>query len=149
MTIPTAKRIPADTGTGRRRFRPRLVATVAGVLLLGAPSLVSAFTAVIVMPPSTAQLFDVEVTAETLKPDACAGTTPLTAVLTGPSPLSGTAAFDLILGTGAAETINGGAGDDCILGGDGADVIDGGDGFDVCIATVAATFSNCEVRDPV
>lgn len=130
-----------------RRGRWRLPALLGGLALLLLPMAAAGLTNTIVMPPSLASLSTVQVTPDGLKPSEC-GPTTLTNLVTGPSPLNGSAVNDLVLGSAAGETIDGGDGDDCIVSGDGADVIDGGPGNDVCIATPAATFINCEVQIP-
>jgi Ca2+-binding RTX toxin-like protein len=88
-----------------------------------------AFTANNTVPGGTVSRSVFPVTADALKPAACAGIT-LTTIVVG---TTGTAGSDLIIGTSGIDVISGNNGDDCILGGAGADTIDGGGGNDVCI----------------
>lgn len=107
-------------------------------------SVVTALAAANIVPSAhvTSQIFPV--TANDLKPSACASIN-LTDIVSGTGTITGTSGNDLILGGPSNDTINGMGGDDCILGGGGDDVIDGGDGTDVCIGGPGTdTFSNCE-----
>jgi Ca2+-binding RTX toxin-like protein len=74
------------------------------------------------------------VTANDLKPAACAGIT-LTAILSCPpggGVCSGTDASELVIGSTADDDIDAGKGDDCILAGGGNDQMRGEQGTDVC-----------------
>jgi Ca2+-binding RTX toxin-like protein len=102
-----------------------LVAACSLCLAAGGP----AFTAGNTVSGGTVSRSVFPVTAEALKPAACAGITLTTIV----SATTGTAGSDLIIGTSGTDVITGGNGDDCIVGGGGADSIDGGNGTDVCI----------------
>lgn len=115
------------------------VALLAGLLLL-AGGVTTAITAANTIPETGADVNDVGITANTLKPAACAGLT-LSNLETGGT---GTAGNDLMLGTSGNDSIDGGDGDDCLVGGNGVDTLDGGNGTDVCIGTAASTFLNCE-----
>jgi len=109
--------------------------------------LVSVITAVAAtnnVPSTRATSQTFPITANDLKPPACAGLN-LTNIVSGTLLITGTSGNDLILGGPLPDVINGMGGDDCILGGGGIDVIDGGDGTDVCIGgPLLDTFSNCE-----
>ncbi len=84
-----------------------------------------------------------EVTANQLKPSACAGLN-LTAYYYG---IDGSDTNDLVLGASIADSLNGGDGDDCVVGGSGDDSLDGGAGTDICIGGEGTnTFSNCETQ---
>ncbi len=84
-----------------------------------------------------------EVTANQLKPSACASLD-LSAYYSG---VDGADTNDLVLGTSAADSLNGGGGNDCIVGGNGDDMLDGGDGTDICIGGAGTnTFLNCETQ---
>ena len=92
---------------------------------MGAP----AFTANNTVPGGTVSASTFAITADALKPAACAGLS-LTSIVSG---TTGTAGNDLLLGTSGVDVMSGGNGNDCIVGGGGADTIDGGAGTDVCI----------------
>ena len=108
-------------------MRSFAVTLALGVLALfvGLP----AYTANNVVPGTKAGQSATAITADALKPAACAGIT-LTTVVSG---VTGTSGNDLLLGTSGIDVMSGGNGDDCIVGGGGADTIDGGAGNDVCI----------------
>lgn len=124
---------------GRRR-RFWLLAPILVVALVG-----TALTAANVIASSRAGITNTGVTANDLKPLACAALN-LTAVR-GPAPGGGNAS-QLIIGTAAGETLQGNGGDDCILGAGGNDVIRGNGGNDVCIGGAGTdTFhSTCETQ---
>jgi len=96
------------------------------------------------VPASNAALYQVAITANTLKPVACAGIT-LTTVRAGNT---GTNGADLMLGSAAANTLSAGGRNDCVLGGGGNDSINCGSGTDVAIGGSGTdTFkANCETR---
>ncbi len=102
-----------------------LVAACGLCLFVGAP----AFTANNTVPGGTVSSSTFAITADALKPAACAGVS-LTSIVSG---TTGTAGNDLLLGTSGVDVMSGGNGNDCIVGGGGADTIDGGAGTDVCI----------------
>ncbi len=117
---------------------------VFGLFILIIASVVTALAATNIVPPTrvTSQTFPI--TANDLKPSACAGLN-LTDIISGSGTITGTSGNDLILGGPGNDTINGMGGNDCILGGGGNDTIDGGDGTDVCIGGPGTdTFANCE-----
>ena len=92
----------------------------------------------------TAARYQVAITADAMKPGACAGIT-LATVVAG---ITGTGGADLLLGSAAANSMTGSGGNDCILGGGGNDSIDYGTGIDVAIGGPGTdTFnSNCETQ---
>jgi Ca2+-binding RTX toxin-like protein len=104
---------------------------VAGLALI-LVSIGTASTASNTVPPTYLDDLTRGVSAEEIKPAACAGIT-LTAVLICPPNCTGTNANELILGSAAADSLRGGGGDDCILGGDGDDTLRGDAGNDICI----------------
>jgi Ca2+-binding RTX toxin-like protein len=117
---------------------------VLGALALIVVSVVSAFAAGLSVPASNVGQQSVSVTAEDIKPAACA-TLYLTNIVSGSGTLTGTSANDLIIGSSGADTIDGLGGNDCILSGSGEDLVDGSDGTDVCFASLGTdTFINCE-----
>lgn len=97
-----------------------------------------------VVPGSNVTRYQEAITANTLKPSACAGIT-LTTVVAGNS---GTAGADLLLGSAAANTMSAGGGNDCVLGGGGNDTIACGTGTDVAIGGPGTDSfnANCETR---
>jgi hypothetical protein len=115
-----------------------------GLLALILVSITSAFAAGLSVPASNVGRESVPVTAEDIKPAACAALY-LTNIVSGSGALTGTAGNDLIIGSAGADTIDGLGGDDCILGGIGDDVITGSDGIDICIGGPGTdTFTTCE-----
>lgn len=115
-----------------------------GLLALILVSITSAFAAGISVPASNVGQRSVPVTAEDIKPSACAALY-LTNIVSGSGMLTGTVANDLIIGSVGADTIDGLGGNDCILGGNGDDLITGGDGMDICIGGPGTDiFTTCE-----
>jgi hypothetical protein len=115
-----------------------------GLLALILVSITSAFAAGLSVPASNVGQHSVPITAEDIKPAACAALY-LTNIVSGSGALTGTAGNDLIIGSAGADTIDGLGGDDCILGGIGDDVITGSDGIDICIGGPGTdTFTTCE-----
>jgi Ca2+-binding RTX toxin-like protein len=113
---------------------------LAVLVLVG--SVVLALTAANTVPASSVGQVSQPITANDLKPSACAALN-LTRVVAG---VNGTAGNDLLLGTGAAETLSGNGGVDCILGGGGNDTINGNGAAagDVCIGGPGTdTFKKC------
>jgi Ca2+-binding RTX toxin-like protein len=94
-------------------------------LVLGSPG----YTAGNTVASSRASKSTFAITADTLKPAACAGITLTTLVIGN----TGTAANELVLGSSGVDIMSGGSGNDCVLGGGGNDTIDGGLGTDVCL----------------
>jgi Ca2+-binding RTX toxin-like protein len=100
---------------------------VGGVLLVGL-GLAPASTAANAVPSSRADASTQSITANTLKPSACAALA-LTAVVS----VNGANPAELVLGTGVADTMRGNQNDDCMVGGGGNDNLRGDNGTDVCI----------------
>jgi Ca2+-binding RTX toxin-like protein len=100
---------------------------VGGVLLVGL-GLAPAFTAANAVPSSRVDASTQSITANTLKPPACAALT-----LTAVASVNGANPAELVLGTGAANTMRGNQNNDCMLGGGGNDNLRGDNGTDVCI----------------
>jgi hypothetical protein len=115
-----------------------------GLLTLILVNITSAFAAGIDVPPSNIGHQSIHVTANGLKPPACAALY-LTNIVSGSGTLTGTAGNDLILGSAGVDIIDGLGGDDCILAGSGDDLITGNDGIDICIGSLGTdTFTTCE-----
>jgi hypothetical protein len=115
-----------------------------GLLTLILVSITSAFAAGIGVPASNVGQRSVPVTAEDIKPAACAALY-LTNLVSGSGALTGTAGNDLIIGSAGVDTIDGLGGDDCILAGNGDDILTGSDGMDICISGSGTdTFITCE-----
>ena len=96
------------------------------------------------VPSSGLGMQSKQVTANTIKPDACAGFN-LSNIVSGSGTITGTPGNDLILGSSSMDTIDGLGGDDCILAGGGDDTIDGNSGTDICLGGPGAdTFLSCE-----
>jgi Ca2+-binding RTX toxin-like protein len=117
-----------------------LVAACGLCLFVGEP----AFTADNTVPGGTVSKSTFAVTADALKPAACAGVS-LTSIVSG---TTGTVGNDLLLGTSGIDAMSGGDGDDCIVGGGGVDTMDGGAGNDVCIGGpgVDVFLATCETQ---
>jgi Ca2+-binding RTX toxin-like protein len=107
----------------------RTAAVVVAACVLSLYAGESALTASNIVPGGTVSSSTFAVTADALKPAACAGVS-LTTIVSG---ATGTAGNDLLLGTSGIDVMSGGNGDDCIVGGGGADTVDGGAGNDVCV----------------
>jgi len=126
------------------RISASLQLFVFGLLALILVSITSAFAAGISVPASNIGQRSMPVTAEDIKPAACAGLY-LTNIVSGSGALTGTAGNDLIIGSAGTDTIDGLGGDDCILAGSGDDLITGSDGTDICIGGPGMdTFATCE-----
>jgi Ca2+-binding RTX toxin-like protein len=113
-----------------RRFLGLLA--LLGLLLLTAGTL-AAFAAANTVPATRADDLSQAVTANALRPAACAALN-LTGIVVGSGSFNGTNGNDLILGSAGADTIGARQGTDCILGGSGNDVIQGNQGNDVILA---------------
>jgi Ca2+-binding RTX toxin-like protein len=113
--------------------------------LLLASSMVFAVAASNTVPASRLDSNSQAITANTLKPSACAALT-LTALVVCPGGgvCRGTNARELTLGSDQPEELRGQGGVDCLVGGDGDDTLRGGSGADVCIGGPGNdTFINC------
>ncbi len=114
------------------------------LLVLILISAFTAFSAGIDVSTSALGARSASVTANSLKPGACAGFN-LSNIVRGAGAVTGTPGNDLILGSSGPDSIDGLGGDDCILGGGGDDIIDGNDGTDVCLGGYGTdSFLNCE-----
>jgi len=126
----------------RTAFHIALICLAALILVSAA----DAFAAGLTVQPSNVGLQSIAVTANDIKPTACAALD-LTDIITGSGTITGTSGNDLILGSGGNDSIDGGGGDDCIESGGGDDTLNGGDGTDVCIGGSGTdTFDNCETE---
>ena len=114
-----------------------------GAVLLVCLGLVPAFTAANAVPTSRVDARSQSITANTLKPSACAALT-----LTAVASVNGSNPAELVLGTGAADTMRGNQNDDCMIGGGGNDNLRGDNGTDVCIGGAGTdTFhATCETQ---
>ena len=126
-----------------RLARPGLLA----LALVAAAVLVTALTATNTVPATSLGRTTQPITANALKPAACAALN-LTAVVVGSGTWSGGSASELILGGAGIDTIRGGGGGACILGGGGNDSLRGDGGTDVCIGGPGADtfFASCETQ---
>jgi Ca2+-binding RTX toxin-like protein len=123
--------------------RRRTVTALAALALAALPT-TTALSAGSAVPGSLVTRYQVAITADRLKPAACAGIT-LTAVRAG---VTGTNSAELLLGTAGADTMSARGGTDCVLGGGGTDSINCGAGTDIALGGPGTdTFnSNCETR---
>jgi Ca2+-binding RTX toxin-like protein len=104
----------------------------------------TAFTAGISISNTSLGVQASSVSANQVKPDACASLN-LTNIVSGAGTVTGTAGNDLILGSSGADTIDSLGGDDCLLGGGGDDTIDGNTGADICLGGPGTdAFTACE-----
>ena len=117
---------------------------VLAVLALGVLPVTAALSAGTTVPGSRVTRYQVAITANTLKPVACAGIS-LTVVRAG---VTGTSSAELLLGTAAANSVSAAGGNDCVLGGGGNDSINCGAGTDVALGGPGTdTFNaNCETQ---
>ena len=113
-------------------------------LAFGALPVHSALGAGNAVPDSLVTQYTIPVTADTLKPAACASIS-LTTVVAG---VTGTGGADLLLGSAGANSMIGKGGNDCVLGGGGDDSITCGTGIDVAIGGPGTdTFNaDCETQ---
>ena len=124
----------------RKWVAGRISVAVAGLLLL---TVGTGLTAANTVGRSGAGRGDTTITANTLKPSACASLT-LAGVIAG---TNGTNSADLLVGGGGNDNMTARNGTDCVLGGAGNDSIDGGGGNDVCIGGSGTnTFTACETQ---
>jgi len=115
-----------------------------GLLALILVSVGTAFAAGITVSSSNIGKQSVLVTANDVKPSACAALN-LTNLISGSETLTGTEGNDLIVGSSGADMIDGLSGDDCILGGGGDDTITGNEGTDICLGGPGTdSFTSCE-----
>jgi len=115
-----------------------------GLISLILISAITAFSAGVSVSNTTLGTDSSSVSANRVKPEACAGLN-LTNIVTGAGTVTGTTGNDLILGSSGADTIDGLGGDDCILGGDGDDIINGNSDTDICLGGPGVdSFTNCE-----
>jgi Ca2+-binding RTX toxin-like protein len=117
-----------------------------GLFALVIVSVGSAFAAGLSVPDSNVGQQSVPVTAEDVKPEACAAIY-LTNIVSGSGTLTGTAGNDLIIGSSAADLIDGLGGNDCIVGSGGDDSLTGNEGNDVCLSGIGNDiFTDCETE---
>jgi hypothetical protein len=117
------------------------------LLLLVISSVIYAFAANISMPIVRLTDQSSAITADTLKPPACAGITVSVIVYCPPTGgnCDGTNANELMIGSPNIDVIQGRGGSDCILGGDGDDDITGSQATDICIGGPGTDiFKKCE-----
>lgn len=107
------------------------LAALTTAVLVGAPT---ANTASSTVPAGRASNTADAVTADALKPAACAGIS-LTALVYGSGTISGAAGAvnELITASAGNDTITAGDGDDCVLAGGGVDLVSGEAGNDVLL----------------
>ena len=125
-----------------RSGRAAVIPLVPLVVFLGV-----VLTASTVVPGSKAGRDTDSVTANRLKPSACAALA-LAGITAGSGTFNDSAASNLVLGSTSVDTIRGMNGNDCILGGAGNDSLRGDGGTDVCIGgTGTDTFhASCETQ---
>ena len=117
-----------------------------GVLILTVASVVSAFAAGISISAENAGQQSLPLTADDIKPAACASIS-LTNIVRGYGVLTGTTGNDLIIGSSTADVIDGLGGNDCVLGGGGDDSLNGNEGNDICLGGVGTDiFTDCETE---
>ena len=123
------------------RLAVRAALSALAIALLPVNGVLGAGTTI---PDSNVTRYVTAITANTIKPVACAGIT-LTTVRVG---TVGTDGADLLLGSAAANSMSARGGNDCVLGGGGNDSINCGGGIDVAVGGPGTdTFNaNCETR---
>lgn len=108
-------------------------------------SVISAYAANIAVPSTRLTNQASAITANTLKPAACAAMTLTRVVVCSGGNCDGSSANELMIGTPGIERIRGRGGTDCILGGGGDDQLVGNGKSDVCIGGPGFdTFATCE-----
>jgi Ca2+-binding RTX toxin-like protein len=108
----------------------RLPALVFLAILLAGT--MAAYAATNTVPSTRLDLDTQAITANALKPSACAALN-LANIVTGSGTINGTIANDLILASAGNDTLNGGGGADCLVAGSGADTLSGGAGTDILL----------------
>jgi hypothetical protein len=103
-----------------------------GLILLVVLGVITASAAANIVPVTWLGATNLPITANDLKPAACAALN-LTNLVVGSGTFNGSNGNDLILGSPGADTINGRQGGDCILGGGGNDILRGHVGNDVLL----------------
>jgi hypothetical protein len=106
--------------------------------------LVTGVAASNIVPPSHVGATTLAVTANSLKPAACAGLN-LSVVVNGPGDSGATANQLLLVGPADTDVI-GGSGDDCIVASTSVATIDGGTGTNVCYGGSSTVFTNCQTQ---
>ncbi len=122
----------------------RLLSLIGSLLLLCSLSAQTGLSGSNTVAGSSVTRFVTPITADTLKPAACATITLKTVVTAA----TGTSGADLLLGTASADTLKAAGGNDCVLAGGGNDSINCGAGTDVAIGGPGTdTFNaNCETQ---
>jgi Ca2+-binding RTX toxin-like protein len=112
----------------------------AALLALILAALTSAFAAANTVPATGLDIVSAPITANSLKPAACAALNLTSVVIaTSGGNITGGAGSSLILGSPQGDRIRGQGGDDCILGGGGDDELRGQNGDDVLIGGPGAS----------
>lgn len=124
-------------------LRAAVAAGLVGVLLVLVQVV---YSAAITVPSSALGAAARPVTADAVKPVACAGVG-LAAYVHGSGTVAGGAGAELVTGSAGGDEIDAGGGGDCVVGGAGDDVIDGGAGTDVCLGGPGDdVFVGCETQ---
>lgn len=129
MRGPRRRRARLHGGVRRSSWAAIVAAPVVALLFVGGTIVQTAANTV---TAGRAGLVTGAITANALKPTACAGLD-LTAIVTGSGTFGGSGASELIVGGAGIDKIRGRAGDDCVVGGAGGDDLRGDGGTDVCI----------------
>lgn len=103
-----------------------------GLILLVVLGVITASAAANIVPVTWLGATNLPITANDLKPAACAALN-LTNLVVGSGNFNGSNGNDLILGSPRADTIDGRQGGDCILGGGDNDILRGHVGNDVLL----------------
>lgn len=133
-----------------RITRGSFLVTVIILITLVAVIGIAAFAATNTLPPTHLGESITAITANSLKPAACASIN-LTTIVYCPAQgkCSGTGASNLILGTTGNDNIQGKNGSDCIIPGGGDDIVQGNKGRDVCIEGPGDdSYKDCTVINP-
>jgi len=113
----------------RGRWLPSLGLVLLAMVLAGT---MAAFAAANTVPQTRLDQVNSDITANALKPSACASIN-LANIVTGSGTLNGTGANDLVLASAGNDTLNGVGGADCLMAGSGVDILNGGAGADVLL----------------
>ena len=130
----------------RRRPAPAswAVGAVMAVVVLGTALIGPAFAAANRIPPSKIGVTARSISANDLKPTACAGIA-VQRLVTGSGTVQGSNDKELILGGPGPDILKGIGEKDCLVGGAGNDTLNGGNDHDVCLGGPGGdSFANCE-----
>jgi Ca2+-binding RTX toxin-like protein len=114
------------------RGRAWIRLTILGGLSILLAGTMAAYAAANTVPATRLGQQSIAITANALKPSACASLN-LANIVTGSGTINGTNQNDLVLGSGGDDDMTGRGGTDCLMGGSGADTLTGSNGVDILL----------------